>query len=127
MKAQKQSDTTPEIAIRSCLHRLGFRFRVNAKTIPESRSRGDIVFPRDRLVVFVDGCFWHGCPLHATFPKANGGWWLKKLTANRERDERVDAMLSSAGWTVIRIWEHESPEKAAKAIARVLHRLRKRP
>jgi DNA mismatch endonuclease, patch repair protein len=81
------------------------------------RSRADIVFPDLRIAVFVDGCFWHGCPIHGTQPKSNSTWWTEKLTANRERDRRVTASLQAAGWLVIRIWEHEAPPIAARLIA----------
>jgi DNA mismatch endonuclease (patch repair protein) len=82
--------------------------------------RVDVLFPRARLAVFVDGCFWHGCSAHGTRPKSNSGYWLPKLSANAERDIRVNAALRSAGWSVIRIWEHDEPDTSADLIARVL-------
>jgi len=92
------------------------------------RSRADIVFGPARVAVFVDGCFWHGCPEHGTGPKNNAQWWAAKLAANRERDLRVNAELEAAGWMVFRVWEHESPVEAADRIeAIVWSRRRHRP
>lgn len=116
MKQQRRRDTRPEVAIRSALHRAGLRFRVDHK-LDGLRRRGDIVFPRRRLVVFVDGCFWHGCPEHRTWPKENADWWRAKLEANVARDRDTDARLARLGWTVVRVWEHEEPHQAAKRIA----------
>jgi DNA mismatch endonuclease (patch repair protein) len=80
------------------------------------RSRADIAFTRVRVAVFVDGCFWHGCPQHATLPKANRDWWRSKIVANRERDERISKALEAIGWRVIRAWEHEDPIAVAQTI-----------
>jgi DNA mismatch endonuclease (patch repair protein) len=103
-----RTGTKPEIELRSALHRLGFRFRkdrlVRAGAV---RTHPDLVFPTQRLAVFVDGCFWHACPDHHVPPKSNRGYWGPKLAANVERDRRVDAALAADGWTVVRIWEHE--------------------
>ena len=96
---------------------MGLRFRVDAKPLADSRRRADIVFRRARVAVFVDGCFWHGCPIHGTIPKANRDWWVEKLKANRARDETTDAALEEAGWLSVRVWEHEQAEEAAEAIA----------
>jgi DNA mismatch endonuclease, patch repair protein len=78
------------------------------------------VFTRRRVVVFVDGCFWHGCPLHATEPKNNAEWWREKLAANMARDRRHDEELTSAGWTVLRIWEHENADVAIRRVVNEL-------
>jgi DNA mismatch endonuclease (patch repair protein) len=86
----------------------------------DRRRRADIVFPRARVIVFVDGCFWHSCPEHATFPRANAEWWRIKLERNRERDAETNRRLQEAGWIVIRVWEHEPPEDAAERIASVV-------
>ncbi len=83
--------------------------------------RPDFVFPKLRLAVFVDGCFWHACPLHDTKPRNNAAFWQKKLSANRARDRRVNLALRSAGWRVLRVWEHEMAQKRE---ARLLRRLR---
>lgn len=85
------------------------------------RSRADIVFPRVRLAIYVDGCFWHGCPEHATWPKTNDQWWRAKIEANVRRDRRVDEQLIQAGWRPVRIWEHEDPQRAVDRIAALVH------
>jgi len=115
MKSQRQRDTAAEIALRSLLHRRGLRFRVHY-VLPNLRRRADIAFPRRRLAVFVDGCFWHGCPQHGTWPKENADWWREKIEANRRRDADTDARLKEQGWSVVRVWEHEAPESAAQTI-----------
>ena len=115
MKRQRRRDTRPELAIRSALHRAGLRFRVDYP-LPGLRRRGDIVFPRKRLAVFVDGCFWHGCAEHGTWPKQNAEWWRAKIQANIARDRDTDAQLDEVGWAVLRVWEHEEPDKAAGRI-----------
>jgi DNA mismatch endonuclease (patch repair protein) len=116
MQVTKRRDTPCELALRSALHRKGLRFRVDRNPIPRIRSRADVVFVRARVAVFVDGCFWHSCPQHGTVPKANRRWWRDKLAANRERDARVTALLSSLGWKVFRVWAHEVPEAATTRI-----------
>ena len=116
MQRQRRRDTTRELEIRRALHALGYRFRVDYRMEPSLRTRGDIVFTRRRLVVFVDGCFWHGCPEHATAPKTNAEWWREKLAANVARDRRVDEELWALGWAVLRIWEHEPVERAVGRI-----------
>jgi len=112
MLAARRRDTAPERALRSALHQLGLRFRVDLSPEKGSRGRADIVFPRARLVIYVDGCYWHGCPQHATWPKANAEWWRSKIEANRARDADTDRQLRAAGWTVIRVWEHEGAAAA---------------
>lgn len=120
MRRQRQRDTAPEILIRSAVHRRGLRFRVNVRVIPGVRRSADLVFARSRVAVFVDGCFWHCCPLHGTWPKANAAWWREKLEANRERDRQTDLLLTTAGWRCVRVWEHENPEDAAGSIEAVI-------
>lgn len=121
MKSTKQRDTAPELAIRSALHLRGFRYRVDYK-LPGTRRRADLAFPKARVAVFVDGCFWHGCPQHGTWPKANRRWWQEKITANQRRDADTNARLADDGWTVVRVWEHQSPAEAADRIAATLRR-----
>lgn len=116
LRAQGRRDTAPELALRSELHRRGLRYRVDRRLGPGVRARGDIVFGPSRVVVFVDGCFWHRCPEHATIPTNNREWWVAKLGANVQRDLRVTKALETAGWEVIRIWEHDDPEDAADRI-----------
>jgi DNA mismatch endonuclease (patch repair protein) len=115
MIAQRRRDTAPELVYRRALFSLGLRFRVDYQ-IPPLRRRADIVFTRWRLVVFIDGCFWHSCPLHATVPKRHRDWWLTKLQANIARDRDTDSALQAAGWLVVRIWEHEPPEKGVPRV-----------
>ena len=115
MKSQPRRDTAPERALRSELWRRGLRYRVDLKVIGR-RRRVDIVFTRAKVAVFVDGCFWHSCPLHATAPKANREWWQEKLAANVERDRTTDEALTAEGWHVMRVWEHEPVEMAAGRI-----------
>lgn len=93
------------------------RYRLNLLVLPQSRRVADIVFPRARVAVFVDGCFWHGCPEHGTWPKANAAWWRNKIESNRARDGDTDKRLMAAGWESIRVWEHESPVHAAARIS----------
>ena len=117
MENQARRDTKPELAVRSAVWRLGLRYRVDVPPIKGMRSRADLVFTSAKVAVFVDGCFWHSCPEHLTIPKANRQWWVDKLRANVARDCRVDQELRSAGWAVLRVWEHESPDVAAARIA----------
>lgn len=119
-------DTAPEMAIRSELHRRGYRFRVDRAPLPNLRSRADIVFRPARVAVYVDGCFWHSCPEHATRPKANGKWWEHKLTRNQERDRETNRILREHGWEVVRIWEHEDPVEAADRVAEIVNNRRTR-
>ena len=120
MSRQRRRDTGPELAVRQRLHALGYRYRVDHRPLPELRARGDLVFTRARVVVFVDGCFWHRCPQHATSPRHNGEWWRAKLDANVARDRATDRRLGEAGWRVVRIWEHEDPERAVAAVTAAL-------
>lgn len=120
MRANRSRDTSPELAVRSALHRRGLRYRVHFAPVPALRCRPDIVFTRARVAVFVDGCFWHRCPLHSTNPTANGPWWREKLDANVERDRRNDRALAAAGWLVLRFWEHEDPTNVADGVQKVL-------
>jgi len=120
MKNQRQRDTYPEIRLRSILHRMGFRYRTHLEPISGLRICADILFPKIKIALFVDGCFWHSCPEHGTVPKANRQWWKQKLATNVERDEKREKTLQSKGWTVIRIWEHEDPEIASQNIAKAV-------
>ena len=118
MQATRSIDTPPEVALRSELHRLGLRFRLHRELIPGFRRKVDIVFFRARVAVFVDGCFWHGCPLHGTLPKStHRDFWAEKIDRNRRRDRDTNRRLETLGWLVIRVWEHEKPKAAAEYIA----------
>ncbi len=124
MQANRPRDTALERSIRSALHREGLRFRKHKRPVVDIRCEADVVFPTERLAVFIDGCFWHGCPQHATRPAANGEWWAAKLNGNMKRDRLNDERLRAAGWTVVRIWEHEKERVAAKRVSEVLEALR---
>ena len=118
MLGNRSKDTKPELALRRELHRRGLRYFVHRRPVTGIRRTADLVFPRRRVAVFVDGCFWHGCPEHGTSPRANSEWWKAKITANRTRDRDTDRMLAELGWTVVRIWEHEpAPAAAARVLA----------
>jgi DNA mismatch endonuclease (patch repair protein) len=120
MQNTRRRDTSPEKLLRSALHRMGLRFRLDRSPIPGMRSRADIVFPRERVAVFVDGCFWHRCPAHGTTPKNNREWWVAKLDGNVERDRRVDEELRRAAWRVVRVWEHEDVDAGAAKVRDVV-------
>lgn len=123
MARARRRDTAPEIALRRELHARGLRYRV-AYPVPGQRRRTiDIAFTKRRLAVFVDGCFWHGCPDHGTRPRSNSEWWLSKLAANRDRDADTTVVLEAQGWTVVRFWEHESPVSAADRVVTLLNTL----
>ncbi len=95
--------------VRRALHAEGLRYRVGLPVPGRPRRTIDVAFTGIRLAVFVDGCFWHGCPTHRTWPKTNADWWLQKIDANRSRDAETDRILSECGWRVIRVWEHDIP------------------
>jgi DNA mismatch endonuclease, patch repair protein len=120
MRANRNRDTKPETQLRSLLHRRGLRFRVDVSPIPGVRRRADLVFPRARVAVFVDGCFWHGCPQHATWPKANADFWREKIETNRRRDEDTNRKFAEAGWVVVRVWEHEAVDGASLRIEQLV-------
>lgn len=117
----RQTGTSAEMAIRRELHRRGFRYRVGYKVSSKPRRVADIVFTRYRLAIFIDGCFWHGCPTHGTWPKNNAAFWRDKIEANRQRDYDTNRRLAVAGWHVLRVWEHEAPVEAADRIERRLN------
>jgi DNA mismatch endonuclease, patch repair protein len=126
MLSTRRRDTDAEVALRRLLHAAGLRFRVDRPVIRGIRRRADIVFASAKVAVFVDGCFWHCCPRHRTFPKANAEWWAEKLRTNLRRDRDTDRQLRNAGWRVERVWEHERAAEAAARIALVIRaRLRR--
>lgn len=120
MQRMPRRDTTPELAIRSILHRQGFRYRVHHQPLQGMRRRADIVFTARRVAVFVDGCFWHVCPIHGHVPKQNVAWWQEKIARNQRRDMAVDQALTDAGWAVCRFWAHEDPIMAAQRVTEVV-------
>lgn len=125
MLANRRVDTAPELALRSHLHACGLRFRKDFRIKLEDLSvRPDVVFAAAKVAVFVDGCFWHQCPEHATMPKRNSEFWAPKLRSNVERDRRVNRALAGNGWTVIRCWEHESPTDVLPRVVSALEAAR---
>lgn len=117
MARVRQKDTDAEIALRRELFRLGLRYRVDYVVLSKPRRVADIAFLGLKIAVFVDGCFWHGCPIHATWPKRNAELWKQKIEANRTRDADTNERLREAGWIVLRIWRHESVVEAAATVA----------
>lgn len=117
MIGNRRRDTRPELELRSRLHSLGLRYRVDFRPISTLNRRADIVFTKQRVAVFVHGCFWHGCSQHYVAPKANESYWRSKVEANRARDAHTREELEGAGWLVIEVWEHEALEQAAEQIA----------
>lgn len=121
MKSNRSRDTGPELAVRRLLHRRGVRYRVAPLLrLPERHVRPDIVFGSATVAVFIDGCFWHGCPTHGTMPKTRSEYWATKFRANQERDRLVDSALETAGWKVVRRWEHEPPDRIADEVTAVV-------
>lgn len=120
MSRQKSRDTGVEVALRKALHAKGARYRIHRKPVKGVRREADIVFGPARVAVFVDGCFWHGCPVHATWPKNNAEFWRAKIEGNRRRDLDTDARLAEAGWLAVRVWEHERADEAAARVLAVV-------
>lgn len=116
MQANRRRDTAPEWAVRRRLHARGLRYRVDFRVAPPLHVRPDIVFTKARVAIFIDGCFWHGCPLHGTSPKRNAQYWGPKIEGNAARDERDTFRLEQLGWLVLRFWEHEDPQTVAERI-----------
>lgn len=117
MSRVKSKDSKAELTLRSALHAAGLRFRLHRRI---EGTKVDIVFPSPRVAVMVDGCFWHGCPKHATYPKSNQEYWLPKLAENKDRDKRQSACLRNAGWRLIRIWEHDCLPPTPRVVARIV-------
>lgn len=109
MSRQPRRDTGPELALRRLLHSSGLRYRVEYRPACLSRRTLDVAFTRQKVAVFVDGCFWHGCPTHHRTPRSNSAWWAAKIDGNRARDADTDRRLVEAGWSVVRVWEHDDP------------------
>lgn len=126
MSRTRRRDTAPEVELRRELHARGLRFRVDRPVLKGVRRRPDIVFGPARVAVFVDGCFWHGCPDHATWPKSNAAFWREKIETNRSRDRDTDQRLVAAGWLPIRVWEHEDAGEAASLVETLVQARRPR-
>lgn len=120
MQGNRRRDTKPEMAVRRAVHALGLRYRVDARPLPDLNRRADSVFKRAKVTVFVDGCYWHGCPEHGTTAKKNATYWGPKIRRNRDRDAETDRLLCEAGWVTVRIWEHEDAHEASRRIAAVV-------
>ncbi|GAA1082841.1 very short patch repair endonuclease [Kitasatospora arboriphila] len=116
MLGNRSRDTSPELALRSMVHAAGLRYRVAAKPLPKMRRTADLVFRPVRVAVFIDGCFWHGCPEHFVPPKTNPAYWESKIGGNVTRDRDTDERLAEEGWLVLRFWEHQPPAECAAAV-----------
>lgn len=125
MLGNKSRDTKPELIVRRYLHASGLRYRVHTRPIKDWNRRADIVFPRAKIAIFINGCYWHGCYKHYKEPKTNTAYWSQKIKRNVERDSETYARLRKAGWLVIKVWEHEDlNEKASKITGLIRRRLR---
>lgn len=120
MRRQPRRDTEPELAVRRLLHADGFRFRLCVPVPGLPRRTIDIAFPASKVAIFIDGCFWHGCPEHPSAPTANAAWWAAKIAKNRTRDIATTAHLQQLGWTVVRVWEHEASRDAVGKIEMIV-------
>ncbi|MFI1580896.1 very short patch repair endonuclease [Embleya sp. NPDC020630] len=116
MSRQRSKDTDVEVALRRVLHGMGLRYRVHRRPLKGIRREADVVFGPAKVAVYVDGCFWHGCPVHATWPKRNAEFWKTKIEGNRTRDADTDRRMAEAGWLVVRVWEHEDAVVAAARV-----------
>lgn len=116
MQSNKSRDTKPELRLRRIAHAKGLRYRVAARPLPGLRRTADMVFPGVKVAVFLDGCFWHGCPEHHTVAKTNAEYWAEKVRRNRERDRETDEALAAAGWIAFRVWEHENLEEVVERL-----------
>jgi DNA mismatch endonuclease (patch repair protein) len=121
MSALRRRDNDRELAIRSALHRSGLRFRVTFPVPGLPRRSIDVAFTRSKVAVFLDGCFWHGCPEHGSSPRSNSDWWATKLAANSARDLDTSAHLETTGWQVVRVWEHVPLDEAVATIRAIVH------
>lgn len=116
MQGNRSRDTSPELAVRRLLHAFGLRYRVDYRPEPSLHRTADIVFTKQRVAIFIDGCYWHACPEHGTRARTNATYWSEKLTRNVARDADTTGRLNDAGWTVLRFWEHENPEDVAATV-----------
>ncbi|MGW2552424.1 very short patch repair endonuclease [Streptomyces sp. NPDC001635] len=118
MRSNRGRDTKPELILRSSLHRTGLRFKVSARPVPTLRRTADVIFSKYKVAVFVDGCYWHGCPVHGSIPMKNRDFWVAKIEGNKKRDAETDSRLVEHGWFVVRVWEH-TPTEAAVALVQL--------
>ncbi|MFB7467982.1 very short patch repair endonuclease [Streptomyces sp. NPDC056224] len=127
MQAIRSRDTKPEMIIRRLVHAQGLRYRIAARPLPGLRRTADLVFRPTKVAVFVDGCYWHGCPEHYVSPRTNPGYWSEKVARNIARDRDTDQKLMEAGWLVLRFWEHEDSGHCAEEIADAVRERQERP
>ncbi|MFF2011142.1 very short patch repair endonuclease [Streptomyces sp. NPDC058195] len=125
MQAIRSRDTKPERLVRQLVHAQGLRYRVAAKPLPGLRRTADMVFRPAKVAVFIDGCYWHGCPEHYVPPRTNHGYWSEKVARNIARDRDTNQHLADAGWTVLRFWEHEPSRDCADQIILTVNRIRR--
>lgn len=123
MKANYGGNLRPERLLRAVLRQEGFRFGYHSRPLRTLRCTADLVFRRKRVCVFVDGCFWHGCPQHFKPPKTNTRWWSEKMVETKQRDARQRRQLRAAGWRVVRVWEHDLDRDPAGIANRIMHLL----
>lgn len=116
MQGNRPRDTAPEVRVRRLVHAMGLRYRVNARPSADLPRTADLMFSGARVAVFIDGCFWHGCPEHYTAPASNSEFWRGKVERNRARDSDTTRRLSDEGWRVMRFWTHEDPLGVAETI-----------
>lgn len=121
MQGNRSRDTKPEMAVRRAAHAQGLRYRVDSRPLSSLNRRADLVFTRAKVAVFIDGCYWHGCPEHGTAARSNAGYWSTKIARNKDRDAETDRLLDDAGWTVVRAWEHESADAVLSRIRSALN------
>lgn len=126
MQSVRQKSTSAESALRRELHARGLRYRIQVPVLTKPRRVADVAFSGLRVAVFVDGCFWHGCPQHATWPKQNAEFWRAKILANQQRDRDTDERLRAEGWKVVRAWEHEPPDRVAAKVATIVAKRREK-
>ncbi|MEU4215094.1 very short patch repair endonuclease [Actinoplanes sp. NPDC026623] len=127
MRGNRGRNTRPEVRLRRAVWSLGMRYRVGVRPVPSLRRTADLVFTRVRVAVFVDGCYWHGCPEHYRPARQNAAFWSAKIAANRQRDGETDNLLRAAGWMVVRIWEHQDVTAGAEIVRAAVAEARTRP
>jgi DNA mismatch endonuclease (patch repair protein) len=124
MQGNRSRDTQPELAVRRLLHGAGLRYRVAIRPVPTLRRTADIVFTKQKIAVFIDGCFWHACPQHYVLPRTNVEYWSPKIQRNLNRDANTNQQLRAAGWIVARYWSHRSPEDIAARVIELVQAAR---
>jgi len=127
MRGNRSRDTKPELALRSAVHAVGLRYRVAARPLADLPRTADLVFRPARVAVFMDGCFWHGCPAHHTKATTHAQFWAQKVERNMQRDRDTDTRLAAAGWLPVRVWEHEDPIEAARRVVDLVRMRSPRP